>query len=826
MVLPEDLRFSLRGLRKTPGFTAAALLALGLGIGANVAIFSLVDAMLLRPLPLADPSRLVQVWEDGSNIGFPRDTPAPANFADWQLRNHVFTGMAALGSSIYAITGDGPPQQVEGNVVTASLFPLLGVAPILGRGILPEEDQPGAAQVVLVSYALWQRRYGASPAVVGRDLLLDSVPRRIIGVMPRGFAFPDRSDVWMPIAFSSAQLAQRGNHWLQVFARLKPRIAIADAQRDMSAIAAQLAGEYPATNAKLGAVVVGLQEELLGKLQLGLWVLAGGVACVLLIACSNLAGLLLARAAGRQREMAVRAALGATRLRLVRQGVVESLVIAVSGGLAGVLFAVWTVPLVAGLVPEALTGWAQPRIDLRLAAFATLISLASAVLSGSLPALSMSRVDLSAVLQQGGRAAIAGRATLRRFLIVMQVALAVVLSVGAGLMAQTVWRLAHQDLGFRPEGVLTARTALPGTAQSPYRTFAARAAFYQAVLDRVQALPGVVSAGYTTFLPLTNRGGTSGFLVEGAPDPDPGRPNDANRRAVSQDYLQTIGARLVAGRFFTAQDGAESMPVAIVNQAMASRHWPVSGGTSDRALSSVNRQHALGHRFRFNGDRSPWVTIVGIVADMRQAGLDVAGRPEMYFPCAQPVGPQGFFTPRDLAVRIQSDSASADPLRYAAALRAAVWAVDRNQPVADVQLLQDLVDRELSTQRIQLWLLGAFAGLALLLASIGLYGLLSHMVMQRTRDIGVRIALGARGAQVLAQVMGEGLSLVGCGLMAGVMASWWTTRLMQKLLYGVKPTDLPTFAVVAAALLLAGAAACYIPARRATRIDPMEALRQ
>ena len=798
---------TIRSLRKTPGFTTAAVLALGLGIGANVAIFSLVDAMLLRPLPLADPDRLVVVWEDGSYMGFPRDTPAPANFADWKSRNHVFTDMGALGSSIYAITGDGAPQQVEGNVVTGNLFPLLGVAPILGRGIAAAEDQPGANRVVLISYALWQQRYGASPAVVGRDLLLDGIPRRIIGVMPRGFAFPDRSDVWMPMAFSSAQLAQRGNHSLLVFARLKPGVRIADAQREMSGIAAQLAKEYPATNSKLGAVVVGLQEDMLGKLQLGVWVLAGGVACVLLIACSNLAGLLLARGAGRQREMAVRAALGATRSRLVRQGVAESLVIALGGGIAGILFAVWTVPLVAGLVPKALCGWAQPHIDLRLAAFATLISLGSAVLAGGLPALSLSRVDLSAILQQGGRGGIGGRSSVRRGLIVMEVALAVVLSVGAGLMVRTVWRLAHQDLGFHPEGVLTARTALPVTAQSRYRDWTARAAFYQGVVERLEAVPGVVSAGYTTFLPLTNRGGTSAFLVEGAPDPEPGHPNDANRRAVSKDYFQTIGARLVAGRFFTAQDSAGTIPVAIVNEAMAARYWP--------------GQNVLGHRFRLTGNQAPWVTVVGMVGDIRQMGLDVAGRAEMYFPCTQAVGPQGFFTPRDLAVRVQGD-----PARYAAAVREAVWSVDRNQPVADVQLLQDLVDRDVSTQRIQLWLLGTFAGLALLLASIGLYGLLSHMVTQRTRDIGVRMALGARGAQVLAQVMGEGMWLVGCGLAAGMTASWWTTRLMQKLLYGVKATDLATFAGVAVVLLAAGAAACYIPARRATRIDPMEALRQ
>lgn len=807
MRLTEDLHYTLRTLRKSPGFTAAAVVALGLGIGANMAIFSLVDAMLFRALPLADPGRLVQVWEDGSKIGFPQDTPAPANFADWKQRNHVFTDMAALGSSIYAITGDGQPQQVVGNVVTANLFPLLGVTPILGRNILPEEDRSGANQVVLISYGLWQQRYGGSRAVVGRDLLLDGAPHRVIGVMPHGFAFPDSTEIWLPMAFTSAQLAQRSNHWLRVFARLKPGVTLADAQREMSAIAAELATEYPATNSKLGAVVVELQEEMLGKnLRLGLWVLAGGVGCVLLIACSNLAGLLLARAAGRQREMAVRAALGATRLRLVRQGVVESLVIALAGGLAGILFAVWTVPLIAGLVPAALAGWAQPRLDLRLTVFAIVISAAAALLSGSLPALSMSRVDLSAILQQGGRGGIAGSDRLRRSLIVVEVALAVVLSVGAGLMVQTVWRLAHQDLGFRAAGVLTARTALPGTSQTPYATFAARSAFYQAVLERVQALPGVISAGYTTFLPLTNRGGTSGFLVEGAGEPDPSRPNDANRRAISKDYLQTIGARLVAGRYFSTQDGAGSTPVAIINQAMAARYWP--------------GQNALGRRFRFS-DQSPWVTIVGIAGDIRQMGLDVAGRAEMYFPLTQPIGPQGFFTPRDLALRVQGD-----PLRYAEALRAAVWAVDRNQPVADVQLLQDLVDRELSTQRIQLWLLGAFAGLALLLASIGLYGLLSHMVTQRTREIGVRMALGARGGQVLAQVMGQGLSVVALGLVAGMTASWWTTRLMQKLLFGVQPTDLATCAGVAAILLLAGAAACYFPAHRATRIEPMEALRQ
>ncbi|HEV2446558.1 MAG TPA: ABC transporter permease, partial [Candidatus Sulfopaludibacter sp.] len=399
-----------------------------------MAIFSLVDALLIRPFPLAQPDRLAAVWEDASRIGFPRDTPAPANFADWKARNHVFTGLAALRGDIYAITGDGAPEEVYGSPITANLLPLLGVSPVLGRNFSADEDRPGGGQVTLISYRLWQQRYAADRAVVGRDMLLDGAKFRIVGVMPAGFQFPERDDVWIPLALSPAALAQRDSHYLRVFGRLRPGVTIADAQRDMSAVAAQLAREHPDTNTNLGATVVGLRDQALGKLDLGLRVLAAGVAFVLMICCANIAGLMLARAAGRGREFAVRAALGASRWRLVRLGLTESLLIAAGGTLAGLFFASEIVPWLGQLVPQSIAGWAQPRIDNGLLAFASLLALGAAAAFGSLPALAMTHGDLAGAMQQGGRAAIAGIGRLRRALVVAEVALTVVLSVGAGLM--------------------------------------------------------------------------------------------------------------------------------------------------------------------------------------------------------------------------------------------------------------------------------------------------------------------------------------------------------------------------------------------------------
>jgi putative ABC transport system permease protein len=808
MAFRDDLRFAFRALRKNPSFTLTAILALAAGIGANVAIFSMVDALLLRPLQMKDSARVVEVWEEASWMGFPLNTPAPANMLDWKQRNHVFTDMAATRGDLRAITADGQPQQVEVTLMTANLLPLLGVEPVLGRGFTAEEDRPGGPKVVLLSHRLWSQRYGADRGMVGRDILLDGVKYRAIGVMPPGFVFPSRSEVWLPMAFRPDDWVARGSHYLHVFARLRPGVTLDAAQREMSAIAKQLEREHPETNDRVGATVVGIREQFLGKLDLAMRVLAGGVGIVLLICCANVAGLLLARAAGRKREIAVRAALGAGRWALIRQSLAESVLIAAAGGALGVLFAAYGIRPLNSLVPQSLAEWAQPTMDARLLLFASAAAILSALLFGALPAAGMTRADLASVLNQGGRAAIGGGTRLRAWLVAGEVALAVVLCASAGLMVKTVWALMHADLGFDPAQVITLRTSLPSSAASRYRTYQARATYFADVLARVNAIPGVAAAGYTTFLPLTNHGGTSGFIVEDAPPPAPGHMPDANRRVVSNNYFRAVGMRLIAGRYFDARDNEHSQPVAIVNEASAREFWP---GRSP-----------LGRRFRLEGEENqPWLTVVGVVADVKQMGLEVAGRAENYYPLTQPYATIGYFTPRDLAVRVEGD-----PLSYAGALRQAVWAVDANQPIADVQTLSSMVSKELDVQRAQLWMLGAFAALALALAAIGLYGLLSHLVTQQTRDIGVRMALGASRPQVLRGVLAEAFRLVGAGLAIGMVGALGLTQAMRKLLYDVKPADPATLMLVAVVLTVVAAAASYAPANRAARIEPLEALRQ
>jgi putative ABC transport system permease protein len=527
---------------------------------------------------------------------------------------------------------------------------------------------------------------------------------------------------------------------------------------------------------------------------------------VLLIACANLAGLLLTRGLAREREFAVRAALGAGRGRLIRQTLTESLLLAGLGGAVGILIAVFTTPFLRQLVPDTLSAWSEPRIDLPLLGFLLLLSTVAAVLFGTLPAILFSRPGLSVGLQQGGRVAGTGSTRIRKLLIVGEVALAVVLVIGAGLLTKTLWALAHVPLGFNPQGVMTLRTSLPVSSSSPYNTFQARVNFYRRALEEVRAIPGVVSAGYTTFLPLTNSGGTSPFVVEGAPPPPPGQSNDANHRVISPDYFRTMGIRLRAGRFFRDSDTANAPPVAMINAAMAREYWP--------------GQNPLGRRFQLSGVPGVWFTIVGVVDDIRQVGLDVNGRAEMYFPYTQGPGAQGYMTPRDLAVRVEGD-----PMAYARALEAAVWRVDRNQPIADVMPMKELIRDKLISREVALKLIAAFAGLALLLAALGLYGLLAYTVLQRRREIGVRMALGAEPRQVSAAVLGEGLQLVLVGVAIGAAGSWVVMRSLQSLLYGVAPTDAWVLAGSALLLVAIGFIASYLPAHRAAAIDPATALR-
>ena len=804
--LLQDIRFSARMLRKSPGFAIFAVLALALGLGANAAIFSVVDAVLLRSLPFQNAGGLVEIWEDASRMGFPLAPLAPANFVDWKHRNHVFEDMAALKGDLYALTGAGTPEQIEGSPITANLFPLLGVSPILGRGFSAEEDRRGGPRVVLISYGLWQRRFGGDSAIVGRGILLNNEKYAVVGVMPRGITFPEKSEIWVPLALGPRELAERDNHYLRVFARLKPGVTLARARREMADLAAQLAREYPESNTNIGAMVVSLRDQLVGDLKLTLWVVSAGVACVLLIACANLAGLLLARGAGREREFAVRSALGAGRARLIRQTLIESLLIAAFGGGLGIVLAELALPFLRHLLPSTLSAWSDLRIDFSLLGFLLLVSILAATLFGILPALIFSRLDLSISLQRGGRVAVGGSTRARKMLIVSEVALAVVLLVGAGLLTRTLWALAHVPLGFHAEGVITLRTSLPVSSNSPYRSFVARSEFYRRVLERVTVIPGVLSAGYTTFLPLTNSGGTSPFTVEGAPPPPPGQSNDANHRVISPDYFKTINVRLRAGRFFRDSDVADAPPVAIINQAMARQYWP--------------NQNPLGRRFQLGRVPGVWFTVVGVVDNVRQIGLDVNGRAEMYFPYTQPAGTEGYVTPRDLAVRVKGDV-----MAYAKALESAVWGVDRNQPIADVMPMEELIAVKLVSRQIALKLIAAFAGLALLLAALGLYGLLAYTVLQRRREIGVRMALGAQPRQVSAAVLREGLRLMLAGLAVGVVASWAVMRSLNSLLYGVAATDGWVLAGSALILLVVGLMASYLPAYRAAAIDPMTALR-
>jgi len=807
--LLQDLRYAARILRKSPAFTTAAALTLALSIGANTAIFSVVNAVLFRPLPFRNPDRLVMVWEDLSFMGFPQNTPAPANFVDWKYRNHVFEDMAAMRGDLMNLTGDGQPEEVEAKIATANFFPLIGMKPIVGRTFLPEEDQSGGPRVVLLSRGLWVRRYGASPQVVGKTILLSSEKYTVIGVLPPGFDFPDPVDVWVPMALSAEQWRQRSNHFLEVVARLRDGVTVERARAEMAGIAKQLEHEYPDSNTRVGTVVIPLHDQFVGNLRLGYVLLLATVGGVLLIACANIANLLLARATGRQREMAMRIALGARRDRLVRQMLTESVLLASLGGFIGVLLASWTFEFLTKLIPLPLAGTTSVGLNGPVLVFSVVVAMAAGILFGLAPACHISGGAIAETLKQGGRgSAGASGGRLRSSLVVAEVSLAVILLIGTGLMLQTLFHLQEIDPGFRPEHVLTMRTSLSASERSKYQDLKNRVDFYQHVLTGIAALPGVVTAGYTTFLPFTNGGGTSGFALEGKPTPPGGPYNDANDRIVTPDYLRTIGARVIAGRGIRESDGADSPPVALINQTMAKKYWP--------------GEDPMGRRFKLGGDSSPtpWITIVGIVADIRQFALDVPARPEMYFSYRQPAASFGYFSPRDLAVRV-----AGDPLNLAPAIRKVIAAVDKDQPVSRVQPMQNLLSAEVADRRLQFQLLGSFAALALVLVSLGIYGVLAYAVRQRTPEIGVRMALGARRQDILRSVMGSGARLIGIGLAIGLAGAWVLTRLIRSLLYGISAADPATFIGSSLLFLLIGLCACYFPARRAARVDPTMALR-
>jgi len=804
--LLKDIRYGMRGLLKRPGFTAVAVITLALGIGANTAIFSVVNAVLIKPLQFRDPERLAIVWEEASFAGFPRNTPAPANFVDWKAQNQSFTDMAAIASASFNLTGDGEPERISGQTVTANFFPLLGVQPVLGRAFSSEDDRPGSNRTVILSYRLWQTRYGGDPQIVKRDIQLNGAKYSVVGVMPPGFQFVESEvRLWVPIAFDQEDLTNRGGHYLTVVARLKDGVQLSQAQADMNAIMRRIAHDHPEEtfDGKLGAVVTPLREQLVGDTRRPLLVLMVAVGFVLLIACANIAGLLLARATGRRREIAVRTALGASRFRVVRQLLTESLMLAATGGLLGSVLAALSFGFLQKLIPASMALSTALRLDTRILLFTLAVSVVTGVVFGLLPAMQASRVDLNEALKQSG-----GRSTstskLHSIIIVFEVALSLVLLVGAALLIQTLFLLFNQYSVLKPDSVLTLRTELP---RGKYKELSQRDAFYKSVLERLQHLPGVVSAGYTTSVPLSWKGGTSGFFPEHTLTPIAGMSYDANHRQVSADYLKTMNIPLKQGRYFDTNDNGQSLPVAIINETMARQYWP--------------GENPVGRRFKLGDPDSdvPWVAIVGVVADVRQMGLDAPVKAEMYLPYQQVSG-QPWFSPRDLAIRT-----SGDPKDLIGVVREVVHAVDPDQPISNVATMQELLGEEAAQRRVGMTLLVVFSALAVLLASLGLYGVLAYFVTQHTNEIGVRLALGATPRNIVFLVLRKGMSLTLLGVAGGLVAAISLTRLVTSLLFGVEPGDPLTFVSVSLLLVTVALLACLIPARRGAKTDPMVALR-
>ena len=796
--LLQDLRYAMRTLRKSPGFTLFAGAALALGIAATTAVFNIADTVLLRPFAYRDPSRLVMIWEDDTAYGFPMNNGSPFAFTQWRERNHVFEDMAALTHDSLNLTGHGTPEYLHADTVTSNFFFVLGVTPAQGRTFSTADGRPGVPLTVVLSYGLWKRRFGADPSIVGQDLLLNGAKYTVIGVMPRGFRFLDSAiDLWVPSQWTPKFIEDRkSDHFLTIVGRLKSGVTTAHAQKEMLGLGKQLRDEniWDAS-----AVLVPLREQVSGDVRPAILMLLGAVAFLLLIACANVANLLLARGSARTREVAIRLALGASRRRLIVQMLVESLLLACFSGAAGIVLAVRGIPLLHLLLPEGLT--ATPVVDLRLLAFTAVISIATGVLFGIAPALRASHTNVLTPLKQGGsQSGGTGGQPLRHLLVIAEVALTMVLLSGAALMLRSFHALYSQDPGFRADHVLTLQTSLP---LPKYADFARRSEFYREVVQRIESLPGVVAAGYVTALPLTNEGGGSLVTVENLPF-DPQHMLIANVRVVTPDYFRAVGMSLHEGRSLSPSDGPDAGKVVVINQSMARTYWP--------------HENPLGRRFKrgYLQAHTPWWTVVGVVEDMRQGGMGVPVRPEAYFPFDQ----ADFFAPDSLAIRTVGD-----PLSVAEEARQQVWAVDKDQPVSNVAPLSELVDSSVAQPRLSTLLLGGFAGTGLLLASLGIYAVLSFAVTLRTREIGLRIALGARRSDVLRMIVLRGTRLFTLGAAIGLAAAFLLARLLAHLLFGVKPGDPVSYASVIVIFAAVALAACCLPARRAARLEPMTALR-
>ena len=806
--LVRDFRYGARSLARTPSFTVVAVAVLALGIGATSAIFSLVSAVWLKPLPFADHDRIVTLWADFTPIGGPQRVEiSPVNYVDWQARARSFESMAPLEIASFNLTGDGgEPERLSGVRTTSSLFATIGLAPLVGRTFVPDDGT--GEPVVVVSEGFWLRRLGGDPAAVGRTITLDGSPHLVVGVVPRDFRFPiGQIDVFVPTVFAPEVLARETNYSWYLVAKLRPGVSLEAARAEMANVSAALAAESPARG--VAATVAPLREALVrgvGPLadsrSVMFFALLGAVALVLLIACANVANLVLTRATVRQKELAIRKALGAARGRVLRLLVAESLLLAAAGVVLGLGIAAATFGYLTRLLPATLPASTSLTLDWRALALTIATALLTVLFFGAGPALSAARRDFSAAFSRAvGTRGVAAR-RVRTGLVVAEVALTVVLLVGAGLLLRSYAAVLAVDPGFDAEGLLLVETWSPASrAANP----AERETFYRRVLDNVRALPGVERAGYTNFAPLVFKGGRSVIFVDGRPRPSANEmlENLATNRSASPGYLETLGVPLVRGRLFDERDTRGAPRTAVINESLARAHW--SDGDP------------IGQRLSIGG--GDMVTVVGVVADVRQRGLDAPADPEVFVPLDQ-IGDNAFMAPRQLVVRTDGD-----PLALAALVRRAVWAVDPAQPVSSMRAMSEVLDAELGNRNTQLTLIGAFAVLAVVLAAVGLYGVLSYAVAQKTNEIGLRMALGARPTTVVGSVVGTALGTTALGIVIGLIAALLLTESIASFLYGVAPTDPVTAAAVAGVLFAVAALAAFVPARRAARVNPLTALR-
>jgi predicted permease len=807
----QDVRFGLRTLTKNPGFAYVAVLTLALGVGANAAIFSVVNAVLLRPLPWSDPDRTVMIWSRWT--AFDKTWVSDGEVNGYRQQSRTLADVGAWADGQVNLTGDGDPERVASGFVTANLFPVLGASPIKGRVFTPQEDVPNGPNVAILGYGLWVRRYAADPAVVGRTIQINGAPYQVVGIMPAGFVLPTDfqnpapSTLWLPIQWNASS-TDHGSHGFYAAARLKPGVTVEQARDDLHGLAQAWTrqGLYP-PQMQFDTVTLTLRDEVVGGVRRTLWLLFGAVGCLLLIACANVANLLLARAEARQREMAVRTALGAGAWRVVRQLLTESLVLATISGVAGLMLAAIGVRALAAWNPSSIPRVAGATVDWRVLVFTMLLALLTTVIFSLAPAARILRSDLTDAMKEGSANATTGGAR-RRFrdaLVVAEMALAVVLLIGAGLMLRTLWSLQRIDLGFSPSGVLTMRLALP---QAAYPQAEQVVGFYSRLMERIRTVPGVTAAGAARSLPLGSTIGDFGLRVDGYVPPA-GTHAKGDWQIATDGYLQAIGERIVRGRSIEPADTTDSQLVALVNEEMARRYWA--------------GRDPIGGRFKIGGggaDR-PWVTVVGIVGDVRHNGVTEPIKEKFYVPHTQ--------WHRSVGNPIRSMTlvlrAAGNPAALAAPVREAIREMDPNLPVADIRGMDEVVGAALSTPTFMSVLLSIFAALALALSAIGIYGVLSYVVSRRTREIGIRVAIGAGRARVLRMVLGSGVALALVGIAAGLVMAFAVTRLLRGLLHGVTPADPSTFAVVALALTGVAAAASLVPAWRASRVDPVIALK-